>query len=412
MLTLQHEQEAPRPIYKEAQVYYNDFNAERRSKKFTKKAHEFNFICKATNSSIPITRKEQDLLANISNIIKISPKGLAYLSHAELSNLTGNNKRQNNVMRKNLSHILQSKWKKTAKIDGVVMSKVIIFKHTNDGKVILNNPREYYEKIKAGTGVPISIYKDEKYINNRSIKSNFYNNFNSNIPITNTEHKKTRKVVNKKKVLINARKKMTNSQRKVRVYSPKFKQYDKPKSLGDHYPLTTEEYLELQSRSGRDFTQNTMNEILLDMSRKPKLQGHSFASKARFMAYMAIVYRYEGRDAVKTANSGFKIMARATKAEVIAYTTQTQRDEFMATFEQASIDFPTPENRLKAKIACTLPPMIGYNLLSSIKSISFLNDMLEICLVNQLNIDHHKQAILKEAKAVDCKIDHVLVYCS
>jgi hypothetical protein len=105
-------------------------------------------------------------------------------------------------------------------------------------------------------------------------------------------------------------------------------------------------------------------------------------------------------------------MARATKAEVIAYTTQTQRDEFMATFEQAAIDFPTPENRLKAKIACTLPPMIGYNLLSSIKSISFLNDMLEICLVNQLNIDHHKQAILKEAKAVDCKIDHVLVYCS
>ena len=275
MITLQHEQEAPRPIYKEAQVYYNDFNAERRSKKFTQKAHEFNFICKATNSSIPITRKEQDLLANISNIIKISPKGLAYLSHAELSNLTGNNKRQNNVMRKNLSHILQSKWKKTAKIDGVVMSKVIIFKHTTDGKVILNNPREYYEKIKAGTGVPISIYKDEKYINNRSIKSNFYNNFNSNIPITNTEHKETRKVVNKKKVLINARKKMTNSQRKARVYSPKFKQYDKPKSLGDHYPLTTEEYLELQSRSGRDFTQNTMNEILLDMSRKPKLQGHS-----------------------------------------------------------------------------------------------------------------------------------------
>jgi hypothetical protein len=412
VIALHQEQEAPRPIYKEAQVYYNDFNAERSSKKFTQKAHEFNFICKATNSSIPITRKEQDLLANISNIIKISPKGLAYLSHAELSNLTGNNKRQNNIMRKNLSHILQSKWKKTAKIDGVVMSKVIIFKYTTNGEVILNNPREYYKKIKAGTTMPISIYKNEKYINNRSIKSNFCNNFNSNIPITNTEPNETRTVVPKKKVLINARKKMTNSQRKVRVYSLKFKQYDKPKNLRDHYPLTTEECLELQSRSGRDFTQNAMNEILLDMSRKPKLQGHSFVSRGRFMAYMATVYRYEGRDALKTSNSSFKIMARATKAEVIAYTTQTQRDEFMATFEQAAIDFPTPENRFKAKIACTLPPMIGYNLLSSIKSISFLNDMLEICLVNQLNIDHHKQAILKEAKAVDCKIDHVLVYCS
>ena len=154
-----------------------------------------------------------------------------------------------------------------------------------------------------------------------------------------------------------------------------------------------------------------MNEILLDMSKKPKLQGHSFVSSARFIAYMATVYRHEGRDAVKTANIGFKILARATKAEVIAYTTQTQRDEFMATFEQAAIDFPTPENRFKAKIACTLPPMIGYNLLSSIKTISFLNNMLEINLINQLNIDHHKQAILKEAKAVDCKIDGISIRC-
>lgn len=79
----QHERKAPRPVYKEAQVYYNDFNAEKRSKKFTQKTHDFNFICKATDSSIPITRKEQDLLANINNIIKVSHKGLAYLSHAE-----------------------------------------------------------------------------------------------------------------------------------------------------------------------------------------------------------------------------------------------------------------------------------------------------------------------------------------
>ena len=166
MIALQHERKAPnpRPIYKEAQVYYNDFNTEKRSKKFTQKTHDFNFICKATNPNIPITRKEQDLLANINNIIKASHKGLAYLSHTELSNLTGNNKRQNNIMRKNLSHILRSKWKKKVKIDGAVMSKVIIFRYTANGEVILNNPREYYEKVKAGTRVPISIYKDEKDI--------------------------------------------------------------------------------------------------------------------------------------------------------------------------------------------------------------------------------------------------------
>ncbi len=403
MIALQHEQKAPnpRPVYKEAQVYYNDFNTEKRSKKFTQKTHDFNFICKATNPNIPITRKEQDLLANINNIIKASHKGLAYLSHTELSNLTGNNKRQNNIMRKNLSHILRSKWKKKVKIDGAVMSKVIIFRYTANGEVILNNPREYYEKVKAGTRVPISIYKDEKDIKDRSSVQAHESNFLQN----------SKKAIAKKTVLANARKKRTNQERKAKIYSLKFKQYDKPKSLSEHYPLTTKECLELQTLSGRQFTINAMNEILRDMSRKPKESRHEFPSKATFMAYMSKVYRYEGRDAVKTANSGFKILARATKAEVTAYTSQNQRDEFMATFEQVAINCPTPENRFKAKIACTLPPMIGYDLLSSIKSVSFSSNTLEIHLANQLNIDHHKQAILKEAMAVDCKITTLSVFC-
>lgn len=213
-------------------------------------------------------------------------------------------------------------------------------------------------------------------------------------------------------VLANACKKPTNQKRKARVFSPKFKQYDKTKSLGDHYPLTTEDCSELQSSSCRSFTINAMNEILLDMSQKPKESRHEFPSKAAFMAYMTKVYRYEGRDVVKTSNLSFKILARATKTEVIAHTTQTQRDDFMATFEETAINCPTPENRFKAKIACTLPPMIGYNLLSSIKSVLFSGNRLEIHLANQLNINYHEQAILKEAKAVDCKIDCISVYCS
>jgi hypothetical protein len=305
-------------------------------------------------------------------------------------------------MRKNLSHILRSKWKKKVKIDGAVMSKVIIFKYTANGEVILNNPREYYEKVKAGTRVPISIYKDEKDIKDRSSVQAHESNFLQN----------SKKAIAKKTVLANARKKRTNQERKAKIYSLKFKQYDKPKSLSEHYPLTTEECFELQTLSGRQFTINAMNEILRDMSRKPKESRHEFPSKATFMAYMSKVYRYEGRDAVKTANSGFKILARATKAEVIAYTSQNQRDEFMATFEQVAINYPTPENRFKAKIACTLPPMIGYDILSSIKSVSFSSNTLEIHLANQLNIDHYKQAILKEAMAVDCKITTLSVCCS
>ena len=380
--------EDSRSISKEAQVYYNDFNAERHSKKFTQKAHEFNFICKATDSSIPITRKEQDLLANISNIIKISPKGLAYLSHSELSNLTGNNKRQNNVMRKNLSHILQSKWKKKIKIDGVVMSKVIIFKYTTNGEVILNNPREYYEKIKAGIGVPISIYKDKNiYIKDRSSESNFYKNF--------------KKEVTKKVFLANTRKKPTKQQLKDKIYSPKFKQYDKPKSLGYHYPLSQEDCAKLQITSGRDFTLNAMNEILLDMSRKPKLQLHSFVSKARFMSYMAIVYRYEGRDAVKTANSGFKIMARATEAELIQRTSQAERESYLAEVEQRSITHRSDENQLKAKLANTLPTNAAYNLLSNLKTMYKNGKIFEIFMVKKVDLTAYSlNTILQGANAV------------
>lgn len=367
MIALQQEQKAQRPIYKEAQVYYSDFNAERRSKKFTYKAHEFNFICKATNPSIPITRKEQDLLANISNMIKVSSSGLVYLSHEELSNLTGNNKRQNNIMLKNLSHILWRKWRKKKEIDGVVRSKFIIFKYTTDGEEILNNPREYYRKVKAGTGVPISIYKDEKYIKDRSSESIF----------------------------------CKNSSSQAKIYSPKFKQYDKPKSLDDHYPLTAEDCSELQSRSGREFTLNAMNEILLDMSRKLKLQGRRFVSKAQFMAYMSIVYIYEGRDAVKTANSGFKILTRATKGEVIAHTMEAESEKYLDEVEKQAIRHRSDETQYRAKLASCLDPSQAYNFLSNLRTVCKVGDIFEVHMSQDVLLtDHVRVLILSAAQAV------------
>lgn len=369
VIALQQERKAPRPTFSNAYDYYSDFNAERRTKKFTYKSRDFNLICKATNSTIPITRKEQDLLADISNMIKASPNGLAYLSHEGLSRLTGNNKRQNNVMRKNLSHILQSKWKKKIKIDGVVRSKVIIFKHTPEGKIILNNSGEYYGKIKAGTPIPISINKDEKYIKeDRSSKSSFCKNSNSS---------------------------------QAKVYSPKFKQYYQLKTLGEHYPLTAEDCSELQRRSGREFTLNAMNEILLDMSRKLKESKHKFPSKAAFMAYMRKVYRYEGRDAVKTANSGFKILARAPEAEVIAHTTQAERDSYLNSVEQRAITHRSDESQYRAKLVGALEPSAAYNFLSNLKTVCKVGDVFEVHMSqNILLTDHSRTLILSAANAV------------
>ena len=398
--SLQQEQKAPnlRPIYQSAYDYYIDYYSEEEEHTFRIIKDTWGNIRRSNNLNQKLTETELKIISLVSTLIERSSLGLAYFSLDYLCAKLGITDRQLRTVRKNINHIFLSKWRKATRINGVLKKNVYVFSYTLQGRGLLGNSAKYYKIIKLGSGLPTSINKDENnIIKDRSSESSFCEN--------------SKKEVTKKTVLVNARKKPTNQERKARIYSPKFKQYDKPKTLSDHYPLTTEECLELQSRSGRDFTLNAMNEILLDMSRKPKESKHLFPSKAAFMTYMSKVYRYEGRDVVKTANLGFKILARATEAEVIAYTTQTQRNDFMATFEEAAINWPTPENRFKAKIACTLPPMIGYNLLSSIKSVLFSGNTLEIHLANQLNIDHHKQAILKEAMAVDAKITALSVCC-
>jgi hypothetical protein len=114
-----------------------------------------------------------------------------------------------------------------------------------------------------------------------------------------------------KKRLSNERKKSTNAERKARIY--RFNQYKEPQSLSHHYPLIKEDCTKLQSLSGRDFSLNTMNQILLDMSKR---LDNRFCSKAQFMAYFGKCLRFEMRDAVKTGNDNFRIKANIYQEEV------------------------------------------------------------------------------------------------
>jgi hypothetical protein len=369
VIALQQEQEAQRPIYPSAQVYYSDFSCEQRKSKFTIIQRDWNIIRCDNDPRKLLSANARILMGDIENMINRDSSGKAYLSYEAIEDIILYKKWQIIQLRKKFAHIFHSKWRKTVKIDGIVRHNVIVFQYTDNGKDILNNPYKYYKNVKACGYTNASIYKDENYIKeDRSKKSSFCKDSNSS---------------------------------QAKVYSPKFKQYDQPKTLGDHYPLTAEECSELQRHSGREFTLNAMNEILRDMSRKPKLQGRRFASKTQFMAYMTIAYRLEGRDAVKTANTGFKILARATEAEVIAYTSLAQRNDFMATFEEMSIKFPTPDNIFKTKIACTLPPMIGYNFLSNLRTIQKVGNTLEVHMSqNVLLTDHSQGLMLNAANAV------------
>lgn len=146
--------------------------------------------------------------------------------------------------------------------------------------------------------------ENNKNIKDIDLKSNF---------LQNSEEVKTGliKTVKFKKKLPNERKKPTNAELKARIYH--FNQYKEPQDLKYHYPLTKEDGSKLQSLSGRDFSLNAMNEILLDMSKR---RDNRFCSKAQFMAYFGKCLRFEMRDAVKTGNDNFRIKANISKEEV------------------------------------------------------------------------------------------------
>jgi hypothetical protein len=368
VIALQQEQEPPRPIYRSAQVYYTDFSCEQRKSKFTITQRDWNIIRCDNDPSKLLAEKAKTLIGNIENKINRDSSGKAYLSYEAIEDIILCKKWQIIQLRKQFAHIFHSNWRKTVKIDGIVRHNVIVFQYTDNGKDILNNPYKYYKNVKACGYTNASIYKDEKYIKDRSSKSSFCKNSNSS---------------------------------QAKVYSPKFKQYDQLKTLGEHYPLTAKDCSELQRRSGREFTLNAMNEILLDMSRKLKESKHKFPSKAAFMAYMRKVYRYEGRDAVKTANTGFKILTRAPEAEVIAHTTQAERESYLAEVEQRAIIHRSDETQYRAKLAATLKPSQAYNFLSNLKTVCKVGDVFEVHMSqNVLLTDHSLALMLSAANAV------------
>jgi hypothetical protein len=170
----------------------------------------------------------------------------------------------------------------------------------------------------------------------------------------------------------------------------------------DFYPLKAEESSELQVRSGRDFTPNVQNEVLLDMAtNRPKLQGHRFKSKAQFMAYMSKALYHEKRDAVKTANINFGIKANETE-EIAAKRTKTANIEaYLNKVEQRAIVSRDDAIQFRAKLGGTLEPELAYGILSNLSRFSKEDDIFKLIMSKEVEItDFTKQIILNQANAV------------
>lgn len=170
----------------------------------------------------------------------------------------------------------------------------------------------------------------------------------------------------------------------------------KPKTLDDFYPLTEEDCIELQSRSGRPFTKTAMNEILQSLARKAKQV--IFWSKKGFMAYMSLVYRYELRDAEKTSSETFKIRSNIDSESMEI----AKQEKYLSEIE--SCLQVSPEWHLKKKLASVLDRSRAYALLTSYKRIE-LGEGSDIgrCILHmqkQISLTpNEKEIILNQVRA-------------
>lgn len=252
----------------------------------------------------------KDAQAILAPVIQRLKKGeCVFLNHKYISSITLCGRKQNTRIIKQLESVLNITYHNSITVDGknYRYSYEFNFKHhtIQETEKQLNSA---FIKHSIGTSKPqqndlLYIYKENKNIEDIDLESNFLQNSKSSIC--------PKKPVKLKQRLSNDRKKPTNAERKARIYH--FNQYKKPQDLKHHYPLTKEDGSKLQILSGRDFSLNAMNEILLDMSKR---LDNRFCSKAQFMAYFGKCLRFEMRDAVKTGNDNFRIKANIPREEV------------------------------------------------------------------------------------------------
>jgi hypothetical protein len=265
---------------------------------------------KRANKKVKPVRQKSFFLSSPANKLLSAVMGKlikgerVLLNHKYISTFTFVERRQNVRIIEELEDILNITYHNSITIDGKKYRYSYEFAHKEQN---LGNTASVENSV--GTFMSqqndlLYIYKENNNIEDIDLESKFLQNSESSVF--------PKKPVKLKKRLSNQRKKPTNAERKARVYH--FNQYKEPQNLNYHYPLIKEDGEKLQSLSGREFSLNAMNEILLDMSKR---LDNRFCSKAQFMAYFGKCLRFEIRDSVKTGNDNFRIKANIPKENTI-----------------------------------------------------------------------------------------------
>jgi hypothetical protein len=203
-----------------------------------------------------LTNTQFKLLNIISYYMGISPSKTVYLPLKSICTSLDITDRQLRTVRKGISHLFNSKWRKATKIDGIIRKNVYVF------KPIENNLCKTSEL--QGQKLPTSNKENKNLNNNIDLKSKSFNFKNS---------------------------------------------YSKPKTLSEMI-LSIDNKIcdELRSKSGRPFSNNFITQLVLKMSKNPKVKA-TFNYLKGFIAYMTKVLIHEKHDAIKTENINFKFKA-------------------------------------------------------------------------------------------------------
>ena len=418
-------------------------NHVKKKKRFSYTPLHWKQIPRANNPNKALQSKAVSLLSTI--VFKLQKNEVVVLNHNYLSRITDCEKDQNVNLLKQLADVLDITFSAKIIINGKIRRNSYVIKHTEKGYKIIKNAEVLFaqkhfvgkvavtpiekpsigeEKTNTSTEFfpPSNLYKEKLFENNRSSESNFLDNSNfsilpsetSNIVETKkrnqSEDGSTEATIhvlkpNKANLSIkpaNQRKKPTKADNKAKKAKLlRFQQYEKSKSLSEHYPLKPEDCSVLQSKSGRNFNTNAINEILLSLSNKQRQKEYKFLSKTSFMAYMTKVLRNEMRDEVKTSNIRFKIKANLTPKQIVENTTYAQRESYLGKIEDRAIRHRSDETQLMAKLVGVLAPNLAYNLLSNIVSIKANEEVFEILLRQDIEINERTKAlILSQIKAV------------
>lgn len=232
-------------------------------------------------------------------IAKLLKEERVILNHKYISTFTLVERRQNVRIIQELGDILDITYHRSVTHDGKKYrySYEFSYKHSNPQKT--TSAENCVGTFMSQHNDLLFIDKENKNIEDIDLKSNFLQNSKHSIC--------NQKIIRRKKRARNERKKTTHEKCKAKIYH--FNQYKEPQDLKYHYPLSNDDNSKLQSLSGRDFSLNAMNEILLYMSRK---LDRRFCSKAQFIGYFAKCLKFEIRDSFKTGNDNFYIKTHTT----------------------------------------------------------------------------------------------------